>query len=296
MMVHYTGNIYNFNIPPQKEDIIVDIPFFQQNPIKDEVLIQLEDKSVKDKESSQYKDITSINEIERKVIAKNGVSVKGQLKILAQLRADIDTKQHLICWSGIRPKRVMLEYILTLAWSNLLLETESTNVTLPQLIHLTHSYVAWEKTISTLINDHLKYQIDQYKTKRNCSEIDNDLVVKFEDKSIKYILQVVRHWFQYKVPKWLSTVSSLQQIVCNEKDLKPGDYSHFASTLENDFIPEHLVLLSEYGVPHSAIKKLRNRIPITVDDDNLISFIRNHDLHKTKSLIGYESDKIRSLY
>lgn len=296
MMVHYTGNIYNFNIPPQKEDIIVDIPFFQQNPIKDEVLIQLEDKNVKDKESIQYKDITSINEIERKVIAKNGVSVKGQLKILAQLRADIDAKQQLICWSGTKPKRVMLEYILTLAWSNLLSETESTNVLLPQLIHLTHSYGAWENTISTLINDHLKFQIDKYKTKNNCSEVENDQLVKFEDRSIKYILQVVRHWFQYKIPKWLSTVSSLQQIVCNEKGLMPGDYSHFASILENDFIPEHLVLLSEYGVPHSAIKKLSRSIPATVDDDNLISFIRKHDLHTIKSLIGYEKEKITRLY
>lgn len=42
-MVHYIGNIYNFNVPPEKVEINVDIPFFQQNPIKDEVLIQLDE-------------------------------------------------------------------------------------------------------------------------------------------------------------------------------------------------------------------------------------------------------------
>ena len=49
MMVHYIGKIYNFNPPPEKSNIIIDIPFFQQNPIKDEVLIQLDDSDIRDK-------------------------------------------------------------------------------------------------------------------------------------------------------------------------------------------------------------------------------------------------------
>ena len=39
MMIHYVGKIYNFNPPPEKqENMIIDIPFFQQKPIEDEVL------------------------------------------------------------------------------------------------------------------------------------------------------------------------------------------------------------------------------------------------------------------
>ena len=48
-MVHFVGNIYNFNPPPKKEQIIIDIPFFLQNPITDEVIIQLEKIEVLDK-------------------------------------------------------------------------------------------------------------------------------------------------------------------------------------------------------------------------------------------------------
>ncbi|OYT64395.1 helicase, partial [Methanosarcinales archaeon ex4484_138] len=41
MMIHYIGRIFNFNEPPEKENIIVDIPFFEQKPVSDEVLIHI---------------------------------------------------------------------------------------------------------------------------------------------------------------------------------------------------------------------------------------------------------------
>lgn len=296
MMVHYTGNVYNFNSPPPKENIVVDIPFFQQNPIKDEVLIQLDDKNVKNKESQQYKDIANISPLEKEVIAKNGLSVKGQLNILAQLRTDIISKQHLICWSGIKPKKIYIEYVLDLAWKNLLLESESTTVSFNQLVFLTHSYGVWETSIATLILNSVNHSIKEYKERNKCSSIEPEVISEFENKAIKLILQVVRHWFEYKVPKWLSTVNSLQELVCKEKGIQPGDYSSFASIVENNFIPEHLTLLAEYGVPHSAIKKLANEVPSTIGDDELIGYIKRGNLHRTSSLIEYERDKIAQLF
>ena len=296
MMVHYSGNIYNFNAPPPKESIVVDIPFFQQNPIKDEVLIQLDEENVNNRESQQYKDIQKINIAEREVIAKNGLSVKGQLNILAQLRNDIKSNHELICWRGTKPKKIYLEYVLRLAWDNLLVETESKTVTFPQLTYLTHTYGAWKTPISELILNRLNHSIAKYKKTHSCESVPEEIINKFEDEAIKLILQVVRHWFEYKVPKWLSTVNSLQQLVCAEYGMNPGDYSQFASIIENDFIPEHLTILAEYGVPHSAIKKLENRIPSTVKDDELINYIKSHELYRLNDLIEYEKNKITMLF
>nr|MBP8083139.1 DEAD/DEAH box helicase [Spirochaetota bacterium] len=48
MMIHYIGKIYNFNQPPEKsKKMTVDIPFYQQDPIKDEVLNGLNDSDIK---------------------------------------------------------------------------------------------------------------------------------------------------------------------------------------------------------------------------------------------------------
>lgn len=296
MMVHYSGNIYNFNTPPPKESIIVDIPFFQQNPIKDEVLIQLDEKNVNNRESQQYKDIQNINPAEREVIAKNGLSVKGQLNILAQLRNDIKSNPEYIRWRGVNPKKDYLQYVLKLAWDNLILESESQTVSFKQLVYLIHAYGVWKISIITLISNNIDHSIKEYKTKYKCQSVPEDKITEFENKAIKLILQVVRHWFEYKVPKWLSTVNSLQQLVCAECGMTPGDYSQFASIIENDFIPEHLTLLAEYGVPNSAIKKLENKVPSNVKDDELIDYIKAHKLYNLNTLIEYEKNKIAMLF
>lgn len=38
MMVHYIGKIYNFNPPPEKSNIIIDIHFFSKTPSKTKCL------------------------------------------------------------------------------------------------------------------------------------------------------------------------------------------------------------------------------------------------------------------
>ena len=62
MMVHYIGNIYNFNPEPPIENMIVDIPFFEQDPVSDEVLININYKDIRDKNSNQYKELEIIPE------------------------------------------------------------------------------------------------------------------------------------------------------------------------------------------------------------------------------------------
>lgn len=296
MMEHYIGQIFNFNQPPEKVEINVDIPFYQQNPIKDEVLIQIDDSDINNTHTQQYIDLKNIPNPVKEIIRKNGLSVKGQLRIIDQLRVDINTRCAEICWSGTKPKKEQLDYVLELAWNNLMSETESRGITLKQLSYLTHSYGAWKTPIIKLIEENSAYLTKNYLEKHPGVELTEDILVQFDDLSIKLILQVVRHWFEYKVPKFLSTINSLQELVCKEKGITPGDYTQFASIIENDFIPNHLTLLAEYGIPHSAIQKICRFIPTDIKDEDLIPYIQSNNLHLTKSLIAYERNKIESLY
>ena len=118
MMEHYIGRIFNFNLPPEREEINVDIPFFQQTPIKDEVLIQLDELDINDRYTQQYINLQNIPDNVKEIIKINGLSVKGQLRILEQLRTDIRDNQQYICWNGTKPKKEQLEYVLELAWNN----------------------------------------------------------------------------------------------------------------------------------------------------------------------------------
>ena len=56
MMIHYVGKIYNFIAIPNQQQIIVDIPFFEQNKdiITDEILINIPEKDVKHNLKERY--------------------------------------------------------------------------------------------------------------------------------------------------------------------------------------------------------------------------------------------------
>lgn len=284
MMVHYVGKIFNFNEPPKKSNILIDIPFFQQNPIKDEVLIQLDEKNVKHKETEQYKTIIAIPPQEKELIKNNGLSVHGQKRIIDILRERIQPDYSLIAWTDF-PKYPQLSYVLNLAWDYLALPGDiAGSITKKKLVKMTFDY-GYNKNINYLIGSQFDYDkgLD-----RNKDRSDADL----RDEAIQIVFQAMKHWFQYKVPKWLSVMNELQRFICHERGLRCGSYSYYANLIENDFIRENLTILLEYGIPSSAIRKLEPSIPIDINQDNVLAFIRANHLNEQRGLLQYEKNKI----
>lgn len=283
MMVHFVGNIYNFNPPPEREQVVIDIPFFQQDPVRDEVLIQLSEEEVKAKDSDQYSAINEIPDPEKEIIKKNGVKVHGQKSIFDKLRKDINDKYELICWN--RPNYQQLEYIIGLAWDNLLIAGETVKpMTKKQLIWMTFNY-GINQDIGYLVNNGFA---NLRKLAANKAINDSDLM----DKAIQDIFQTMKHWFQYKVPKWLSVINEIQRFVCAELGLRAGNYILYANSIENDFLRENLAILSEYGIPSSAIRKLEGQIPGEIDQDLVLEYIRDKEIYSLPELLDYERSKI----
>lgn len=283
-MIHYVGRVFNFNHPPYRKDIIVDIPFFEQNPVKDEVLIHLEDNDIKDKTSSQYKLIANIPEEEKALIKRNGLLVKGQKEILDILKKEINNHYELIAWTGT-PGYRQLEYLLSLAWHHLLKKGETTKpMTLPKLVKVTFDY-GKSKSISELVENNYKYFKGLEKNKGK----NND---ELYDAAISDAFQILRHWFHYKVPKWVNVLHELQKYVCQKNGKNAGSYAFYASQLENDFVRQNLSILVEYGVPKSAIDKLTNKIPDDLREDDVMKNIREKNLLSTSKLNRYEREKI----
>lgn len=285
LMIHYTGTIFNFNPIPPNNQIIIDIPFFEQNPISDEVLINLEEEEVNNIDSEQYNSIKQLPSNEKQVIKNNGVQVFGQKNIIETLRNDIDNKHHLIAWNNY-PTKEQLTYVLGLAWDNLLKPTETVNpMTLKGLVTVTQIY-GYNQSIWNLVNNTFAY----LNTLKKYQEVDDAEVM---DEAIKQSFQTLKHWFEYKVPKWLAVIDSLQNFVCKEKGLRAGSYSYFSNLIENDFLRENLTILSEFGVPSSAIRKLERLIPANITQDEVIKLIRDKQLYNNSNFIQYEKNKLR---
>ena len=112
------------------------------------------------------------------------------------------------------------------------------------------------------------------------------------DAAIQNVFQIIRHWMQYKVPKWLSVISELQRFVCERKCLVAGDYTGIANLIENAFIPDNLSILVEYGIPNSAVRKISKKLPKDIIQDDILEYIKTHNLAYSKDLIEYERIKL----
>ncbi len=307
LMIHYTGTIFNFNPVPPNEQVIIDIPFFEQNPISDEVLINLEEDEIKNPNSEQYSRIKQIPPNEKEVIIKNGVQVNGQRSIIQTIREDISTNYELITWTNI-PSYPQLKYCLNLGWNYLMKEGESKSLGLGKLVNKTFNY-GLHQSLRRLINSDIEYIIEcvrYYNIYKNndSNEIDKRKMLfgrRYSTKSELDIMeevimtnfQIQKHWFQYKIPKWLSVINSIQEFVCNEKGLRPGNYNFYTNLIENEFLRENLTILSEFGIPSSAIRKLEKLIPSNMHQDDVIKSIRDNKLYENSDFIEYERNKLK---
>lgn len=284
LMVHYIGNIYDFNPQPEKEIIKIDIPFFEQNPICDEVLINIEEKEIIDKDSSQYKRMKEYSEDERKLFRHNGLKIQGQKAILDYLAQNINDVYEFINWTYF-PKYEQLRFCLELAWNNLIKDGETVKpMTLDKLVKVTSDY-AKNQSINYLINSNYKY----FRGHPSFIDMSDNEVL---DEAIRDSFQILKHWFQYKVPKWLLVLDNLQRFVCEKNNLRSGSYLHYASIIENDFIRENLAILTEYGIPKSAITKLNNHISPDLKEDLVLEEIKKKNLLEKIDFLEYERLKI----
>ncbi len=69
--------------------------------------------------------------------------------------------------------------------------------------------------------------------------------------------------------------------------MKCGDYSVFASLLENEQVDERLQFLIDYGVPCSAVKKVKLPEELT-GYPNIIQYLKDNISQISSKLIPYE--------
>ena len=153
-------------------------------------------------------------------------------------------------------------------------------MTLKKLIKLTFDY-GNGSSIREMIASDYQYQIQN---KRLNVEEKKEIL----DAAIQSTFQIVRHWFQYKVPKWIGVVNSIQEYICEGVEKKPGNYSYYAKLIENEGIPENIALLLEYNIPASTIKKIMNLIPENLKDQDLIKYICDNKVYENYKLLEYE--------
>ncbi len=290
MKKHFIGNVYRFEKQPAQMELFVDIPLFNQENAPLEILISMDDDDLENTAKARLKDFANLPLELQEVIKKNsGITIDGQLKIIAEIEAQLPTNRQLLNWSSY-PTYDQLNYVLDLCWRHLLKpgENKADIRNAAQLSVLTTKYARFQ-SVSALINDTIN---DNY-----WLELIPDEQTRI-DKLSFFILNITRHWFDYKLPKWLSVVSELQEYVLKKNNFSHGNYSFFATSLEHGFLPSNLAALMEYDIPYSAINKLKNILNQDRMPEALITSINqmgNAELLR-RGLLPYEINKLRNAF
>ncbi|KMK91990.1 DEAD/DEAH box helicase [Rossellomorea marisflavi] len=285
MLKHYTGKVYIFNKIPQKEDVDLDIPYYDQKFINDEILVNLDRDEVHSPHIDRYDKLHEYNEELLKIIKKNAVSVAGQKEIIRKIELELKKNPKLIIWDRF-PNRDQLNFVISIAWNHLLKPTETTRpMTIKKLPVTIRKHIS--NNLHTLIKEEEIY------LQKNNPKWEAERVM---DTAIENVFREKRHWISYKVPKWLNVVNALQKAICINKGFsRSGDYSYFASYLENEGVEERFSLLIDMGIPSSVINKINHLVPTDLKGQELIHFVKNLRKNNISSLLVYEINKIKQL-
>lgn len=270
---YYTGNVYLFDEEIQEEFFSIDVPFIDQNQISDEVLFSLPDDYVKDKNRKKLLE-SEIPESLQTIIRNNFISVEGQKNLYNFIKSHSDNLSYLK-WNKI-PSYEELWRTLHLAYK-FLDKNENEIFAKSQAV-----------TVVNLVNKSLKEAIFEREKHLMKKGKDKDV----HERAIEEILKFIRNDANYKIPKLLSVVESIQKYTFEQFDGKYGDYSLFISLLENEKVGEKFRFLIDFGIPSSAIKKLETQFKQEGhrNDDNveIIPWIKRNVRNFKKNLLEYE--------
>ena len=292
MMKHYVGNVYNFNNPPQDEEVVIDIPFFEQNPATKEVLIHLEKNEILPQSKEKFDELERLPVLEKELYKSNGVLVDWQKKIYDKLSWNIDKYHKLLYWKQF-PNYEQLLFLLGMCRDNLIKVWETTSpMTKKKLVYITNSY--WiDKSMRVMIDNNINYIREQKEEWVRIYQSYSTSDIK--DEAIKQSFNIARHRLQYKVPKRLNVMNEIQKTICNINNLPAWDYTFYAGQLENDFVRKNLSLLIEMWIPKSALYKIEPSIPTQLSEEQVIWYIREKRISKTQGLLSYEAGLIENL-
>lgn len=289
MMEHYVGRIFNFCHIPVQNRIVIDIPFYEQDPeiLTNEILINIKKEDIKQEVRNRYDQIEALPADLLEIIKQNGVSVNGQIRIYNRLISDLKSRDVLqnIQWSQL-PTWDQMSYILEVAENNLFSFDDKRGVfSVKQLARYLNMYRT-KKNIIDIVNDIYNSRIGSVKN------LTDERKAKYYDEAVETAFHIYRHWFQFTVPKAFRVVDSIQRLICERRNMRSGSYSFFVQQLENDFIRENLSILVEFGIPSNAVRRLESVIPANLSEDGVIDYIRKNRNDMNKILLPYERERL----
>lgn len=273
MFEHFVGHVYVFHKPPQGDLPVIDVPAFTQSDgASDALLLQLEPQDLSPRSKNRLNRFESQTLLSLDTLRQNvGVDPGKQLSLAQTLLDDPARYARSMAWSGT-PSWDQLQLVCKLIWEHF----DGIKVA-PQSVRAHIQLAAMLSRLSQ--RDSMREMIRAQLPYNN-----NDA-----DQSVRAALDFLRLWATFHFPRLLRVLNTTAKEVFGRLGLPVGDYTAYATLVENLFLDPALIALEEYGVPLPLARKLHRVLGNERNFDKLLERVRAIDV-KRLGVTGFELD------
>ena len=276
MMKYYTGNIFYFDNPPEKMDEFLDIPVVDQGEnLQSEILLNIDKNDLKQsKQNDVQKLVEGIPDDLIEIFKNNYYDVEKQKSLFNYINSNRGLLK-ILNWHTPMP-----DY-------DVLLETfRIIDEGLKGKEGKKHKYTATkcQQIINNDLSNAIQTELQYLYRKKGDSHKESEELL---NEAISNIFSFIKNQAKYEIPKVLSI---LQSIVNYIQKSDSADYSLFIAKLEHEGVDENLSVLLDFGVPSSALRKIR--IPRDVE---AIDYVKENLELLSNRLLNYEIAKLSQI-
>lgn len=260
MFEHFVGSVYVFHDPPEEELPFVDFPLLTQDDrVPESLLIQIEEPDLSDHARGRMQKFADQMVLPIEVLRKNStVDPESQIALARLIELDPVRMAANLAWTGF-PSPGQLIFVCQMIWEHLVPERRRAGVS--SGAQLAHKIRMLRRTPDARIRVLEELRPGQYSAKS-------------ADEAVERVLEFDRTWANFELPKFLMTVSRIQESVLKRLGMATGDYSFFAGQCECLFRDPVSMALDEYGIPLQVAIKLRPYLSKTDDLDDALAKLR----------------------
>lgn len=275
MFEHFVGRVFLFHDPPEEELPFVDFPLFTQGEsLPNSMLVHLDDDDLTPQARARLQPLVDQTEIPIGLLRTHSSIEPERLLALARhLRAATQREKALLAWVGY-PAWENLKSVCELAWKHLIGAGRKAGVASGAQLAMKINKLRQTPDIKQRILEELA---------------PGQYAAANVDEAIERVLEFERTWASFELPRILRAFSDVRQHVLGGT----GDYTHFATQLENLFRSSFQMALEEFGLPLQVSDKLVSSLgdPASIDDAlSAVRSLRLADLNLTEFEIELVKD------
>lgn len=267
MFKHFIGTAYIFAEQPQNTLPTVDIPAMSQSAnTPPSILLHISDEELTDNSKQKLEKIKKQTVLPVQLIKKNGsVEPEIQIQFAEEIQKNLSHYSGILSWEGF-PLSSQLYDTCELLWKHFVsIENRGMVYGIANGRQLAKKLTNLSKRPTFKEKIYNEMHQGQYSAGDVTEAIDKIMI--FE-----------KHWCEYTLGLYLSTMDSIQKYIFQKNNIKYGSYASYISAVECLFSNPLFQALEEFGLPYQISEKISYIFKGLNDIDIAISKIKKLDV------------------